>query len=123
MSLETLERNSMGDSILLTIKKLLGIGDDYKYFDEDIIIHINSVLMILNQLGIGPEAGFSISDESATWSDFVDNLSMLEAVRSYVYIKVRLLFDPPTSSFTITALENQIKELEWRLNVMAESKL
>lgn len=123
MSLETLERNSMGDSILLTIKKLLGIGDDYKYFDEDIIIHINSVLMILNQLGIGPEAGFSISDESATWSDFVDNLSMLEAVRSYVYIKVRLLFDPPTSSFTITALENQIKELEWRLNVMAESEL
>lgn len=113
----------MGDSILLTIKKLLGIGDDYKYFDEDIIIHINSVLMILNQLGIGPVTGFSISDESATWSDFVDNLSMLEAVRSYVYIKVRLLFDPPTSSFTITALENQIKELEWRLNVMAESKL
>lgn len=113
----------MGDSILLTIKKLLGIGDDYKYFDEDIIIHINSVLMILNQLGIGPEAGFSISDESATWSDFVDNLSMLEAVRSYVYTKVRLLFDPPTSSFTITALENQIKELEWRLNVMAESEL
>lgn len=123
MSLETLERNSMGDSILLTIKKLLGIGDDYEYFDEDIIIHINSVLMILNQLGIGPVTGFSISDESATWSDFVDNLSMLEAVRSYVYIKVRLLFDPPTSSFTITALENQIKELEWRLNVMAESKL
>lgn len=113
----------MGDSILLTIKKLLGIGNDYKYFDEDIIIHINSVLMILNQLGIGPVTGFSISDESATWSDFVDNLSMLEAVRSYVYIKVRLLFDPPTSSFTITALENQIKELEWRLNVMAESKL
>lgn len=113
----------MGDSILLTIKKLLGIGDDYEYFDEDIIIHINSVLMILNQLGIGPVTGFSISDESATWSDFVDNLSMLEAVRSYVYIKVRLLFDPPTSSFTITALENQIKELEWRLNVMAESKL
>ena len=112
----------MGDSILLTIKKLLGIGDDYEYFDEDIIIHINSVLMILNQLGIGPVTGFSIS-ESATWSDFVDNLSMLEAVRSYVYIKVRLLFDPPTSSFTITALENQIKELEWRLNVMAESKL
>lgn len=113
----------MGDSILLTIKKLLGIGDDYKYFDEDIIIHINSVLMILNQLGIGPVTGFSISDESATWSDFVDNLSMLEAVRSYVYTKVRLLFDPPTSSFTITALENQIKELEWRLNVMAESQL
>lgn len=113
----------MGDSILLTIKKLLGIGDDYEYFDEDIIIHINSVLMILNQLGIGPVTGFSISDESATWSDFVDNLSMLEAVRSYVYIKVRLLFDPPTSSFTITALENQIKELEWRLNVMAESEL
>lgn len=113
----------MGDSILLTIKKLLGIGDDYEYFDEDIIIHINSVLMILNQLGIGPVTGFSISDESATWSDFVDNLSMLEAVRSYVYIKVRLLFDPPTSSFTITAFENQIKELEWRLNVMAESKL
>lgn len=113
----------MDDSILLTIKKLLGIGDDYEYFDEDIIIHINSVLMILNQLGIGPVTGFSISDESATWSDFVGNLSMLEAVRSYVYIKVRLLFDPPTSSFAITALENQIKELEWRLNVMAESKL
>lgn len=111
----------MNDSILLTIKKLLGIGDDYEYFDEDIIMHINSVLMILNQLGIGPEAGFSISDEYSTWSEFTEKLSMLEALKTYVYMRVRLMFDPPSSSFVINSIENQIKELEWRLNVMVET--
>ena len=112
----------MGDSILLSIKKLLGIGDDYKYFDEDIIMHINSVFMILNQLGIGPEAGFSISDESATWSDFTEDIQMLEALRTYVYMRVRLMFDPPSSSFVLNSFENQYKELEWRLNVMVDPK-
>lgn len=112
----------MSDSILLSIKKLLGIGDDYEYFDEDIIMHINSVFMILNQLGIGPEAGFSISDESSTWSEFTEKLSMLEALKTYVYMRVRLMFDPPSSSFVLTSFENQIKELEWRLNVMVDPK-
>lgn len=112
----------MGDSILLSIKKLLGIGDDYKHFDEDIIMHINSVFMILNQLGIGPEAGFSISDESSMWEDFTEDITLLEALRTYVYMRVRLMFDPPSSSFVLTSFENQIKELEWRLNVMVDPK-
>lgn len=112
----------MSDSILLSIKKLLGIGEDYEYFDEDIIMHINSVLMILNQLGIGPEAGFSISDESSTWGDFTENMGFLEALKTYVYMRVRLMFDPPSSSFVLTSFENQIKELEWRLNVMVDPK-
>lgn len=111
----------MEDSILLSIKKLLGIGDDYEYFDKDIIMHINSVLMILNQLGIGPSAGFFITDESTVWDDFITDVSNLEAIKSYVYMKVRLMFDPPSSSFVINSIENQIKELEWRLNVMVET--
>lgn len=107
------------DSILRTIKKLLGIDDDYHQFDQDLIIHINSVLMILNQLGIGPSTGFSIKDEREQWSDFTD-VTLIEAVRSYVYMRVRLLFDPPTTSFVLTSLENQAKEYEWRLNVMVD---
>ena len=107
------------DSILRTIKKLLGIDDEYHQFDQDLIIHINSVFMILNQLGIGPSTGFSIKDEREQWNDFTDT-SLIEAVRSYVYMRVRLLFDPPTTSFVLTSLENQAKEYEWRLNVMVD---
>ena len=107
------------DSILMSVKKVLGIPDDYKVFDPDIIMHINSVFMILNQLGIGPEDGFSITSETEQWLDFAD-LSMINAVKSYVYLRVRILFDPPTSSFVLTSMENQYKELEWRLNVMVD---
>ena len=111
----------MGDSILTSIKKLLGITEEYKHFDADIIIHINSVFMILKQLGVGPPDGFSISDETPVWSDFIDNSSDIESVKSYVYLKVKLLFDPPLSSAAMDAMKQLISELEWRLTLAAES--
>lgn len=109
------------ESILTSIKKLLGIADEYKHFDVDIIMHINSVFSILTQLGVGPSKGFSISDELATWEDYIPNSTNLEAVKSYVYMKVRLLFDPPTSSAAIESMKQLISELEWRINVAAET--
>jgi len=105
------------DSILTSIKKLLGIAEDYEHFDPDIIVHINSVFTILYQMGVGPENGFEISDKYATWSDFTSNETLLNSVKSYVYLKVRLLFDPPTVSAVSEATKNMISELEWRLNV------
>ena len=119
MSLEEVERTGMNESILLTVKKALGIVEEYRYFDADIIMHINGILMILNQLGIGPKEGFSIKDETDSWDDFCD-LRYIEAVKPYVCMRVRLLFDPPTTSFVLSSLENQIKEYEWRLNVMVD---
>ena len=109
------------DSILLLIKKKLGIAPDYHAFDEDIVTDINTVLFSLNQIGIGVE-DFSIKDETALWSDFLGDSKNYEAVKTYVYIKVKLVFDPPTSSFVITALEKQASELEWRLNVKYETQ-
>lgn len=110
------------ESILTSIKKLLGIAEEYKQFDPDIIMHINSVFMILNQLGVGPENGFSISDSSAIWDDFIPSDSKnFEAVKSYIHLKVKLLFDPPLSSSVMEAMKQMISELEWRLNVEAES--
>ena len=108
------------ESILTSIKKLLGITEDYEHFDADIIMHINSVFMILNQLGVGPEKGFSISDETATWNDYLLDGSNLEAVKSYIHLKVKLLFDPPLSSSVMESMQHMISELEWRLNVQAE---
>lgn len=110
------------ESILTSIKKLLGIEEDYVHFDPDIIMHINSVFMILNQLGVGPPEGFRIEDDIATWADYTDNNLLYESVKTYIYLKVRLLFDPPASSSLIEAMNRQISELEWRLNVAAESK-
>lgn len=111
----------MNDSILTSIKKLLGITEEYEHFDQDIIIHINSVFMILNQLGVGPSNGFSIMDKTAVWSDFIVDKKNLEAVKSYIYLKVRLLFDPPASSAVMESMNRMISELEFRLNVSAES--
>ena len=108
------------DSILTSIKKLLGITEDYEHFDQDVIIHINSALSVLTQLGVGPEAGFFIEDSSAIWSDFVGNTSKLELIKTYIYLKVRLVFDPPTSSAVIDAINRQISELEWRINVTVD---
>ena len=108
------------DSILISIKKMLGIAEEYTPFDIDIILHINSVFMILNQLGIGPSSGFRIEDDSATWSDFTEDKLDVEAVKSYIYLKVRLLFDPPSSSAAMESINRLISELEWRLNVAAE---
>ena len=103
------------NSILTSIKKLLGPEEDDTQFDGDIIIHINSVFMILNQLGVGPAAGFSIVDKSKTWTDYLGAEANVEAVKSYIYLKVRLIFDPPFAASLIEAIERQIAELEWRL--------
>lgn len=109
------------DSILLLIKKKLGIAPDYHAFDEDITTDINTVLFSLNQIGVGTE-DFAIKDETALWSDFLGESKNYEAAKTYIYLKVRLMFDPPTSSFVITALEKQASELEWRLNVKYETQ-
>ena len=103
------------DSILTSVKKLLGLTEEYTAFDTDLIMHINSVLMILNQMGVGPEKPFSISDATATWSEFCQQRADIEAVRSYVALKVRMLFAPPQSSTVMEATKNLISELEWRL--------
>lgn len=105
------------DSILTSVKKLLGIDDSYTHFDVDIIMHINSVFMILNQMGVGPTTTFTISDKYAVWSDFIsDTNPKIEMVKSYMYMKVRLLFDPPTSSAVMEAMNRSIAEFEWRLH-------
>ena len=108
------------DSILNSVKKKLGIQEDYTHFDEDIIIDINSVFMILNQLGVGPDEPFTIEDEDAYWEDFIES-TRIEAVKSYMYMRVRLMFDPPTSGFLVDSLNKQIAELEWRMLVQAET--
>lgn len=110
------------ESILTSIKKLLLIPEEYEHFDTDIIIHINSVFMTLTQLGVGPAQGFTIIDEEAVWTDFIKDPIKLQAVKTYVYLKVRLLFDPSSlGSATLAAYERQIQELEWRLNVEVET--
>ena len=110
------------DSILVSIKKLLGIAADYTHFDPDIIMHINSAFSVLTQLGVGPPEGFRIDDDAKTWNDFISDTIRLDAVKSYVYLKVSLMFDPPASSAVLSAKERQISELEWRLNVAAEQE-
>ena len=109
------------DSILTPIKTMLGITEDYTYFDADLITHINSVFMILNQLGVGPTTCFSIEDKTALWSDFLTDDTDLSLVRSYMGAKVRLFFDPPTSSIVMECMQKLISEMEWRLNVEAEN--
>lgn len=108
------------DSILTSIKKLLGITAEYTQFDADLIIHINSVFSILTQLGVGPSTGFSIHDEYSVWTDFLPEDPRLEMVKTYVYLKVRLMFDPPDRSAVADAMKRQIDELEFRLNVAAD---
>ena len=107
-------------SILNTIKKMLGIDVSLDVFDTDIITHINSAFMTLKQLGVGPEVGFHIENDSEIWSDFIDE-SRYNEVKTYVYLRVRLLFDPPGTSFHITAIKEQIQELEWRIREERES--
>lgn len=110
------------DSILVSIKKLLGISEEYTQFDDDIIMHINSAFLNLAQLGVGPEEGFFIEDDSSDWDDFVDieNNAQLQAIKTYMYLKVKLLFDPPLSSAVIESTNRMISELEWRLNAAVE---
>ena len=109
------------ESILTSIKKLLGIAEDYDHFDVDLIIHINTVLMGLTQMGVGPTEGYMITSSFNTWDQFIDEDKNLAAVKSYVYLKVKLLFDPPLGSAHIETINRAISELEWRLNIEAES--
>ena len=104
------------DSILDTIKKLLGPDQSYNYFDQDIIIHINTAIMNLTDIGVGPKEGFSIKSSKEVWSDFIKDIKQFEAVKTYIYLKVKLIFDPPLSSSVIELFEKQISEIEWRLN-------
>ena len=108
------------DSILTSIKKLLGIVEEDTNFDVDIIMHINSAFSVLTQLGVGPAAGFSIEDNSVYWEDYVGDDPRLEMVKTYVYMKVRVIFDPPTSATVMQAINSRISELEWRLNVAVD---
>ena len=110
----------MATSILTSIKKLLGPTEEDTSFDVDITMHINSAFFRLNQLGVGPSDGFFITDKTKTWEEFLVARKDLEAVKSYVYQKVRLVFDPPQSAFLVEALKESIKEFEWTINVQAE---
>ena len=110
----------METSILTSIKKMLGVAEDYTEFDEDIITHINSVFLNLTQLGVGPEEGFMIEDDTAVWEDFINDSVQLQAVKTYVYLKVKLLFDPPLSSSVTESINRMIAELEWRLNAAVD---
>lgn len=107
-------------SILDSVKKPLGIDSSYDVFDQDIIMHINSVFATLQQLGVGPSDAFAIEDSSANWDEFIKDTKNINSVKSYIYIKVRLLFDPPTTSFALDAMKKQADEYEWRLNVAAD---
>lgn len=108
------------DSILDSVKKLLGFSPDDESFDHDIITHINSVFFTLQQLGVGPKDSFMIVDKDAKWDEFVGVEKNINAVKSYVYLKVRLLFDPPSTSFAIASMEKVALEYEWRLNIQVD---
>lgn len=110
----------MNDSILITIKKMLGFDADYTAFDTDIIVAINSALMVLGQLGVC-DPGFMITGADETWAAMLKDSTLLESAKLHMYLKVKVAFDPPSSSFVLASFENQIKEMEWRLNVQAES--
>lgn len=112
----------MTQSILTSIKKLLGITEESTDFDTDIIIFINSVFPILLQLGVGPEEGFKIEDSKTTWLDYLGEKDLLKyaPVKTFIYLKVKLVFDPPLSSFIAESYNRTLSELEWRLNVMAD---
>ncbi len=110
----------MDESILDSIKKLLGLPPDYDNFDQDIIIHINTYLGVLNQMGVG-KTGFYIEDDGPTWDEFLKGHSVsLHEVKTYIYLRVKMVFDPPTSSLVADAINKNIDELGWRLNVKVD---
>lgn len=105
------------ESILTSVKKMLGITEEYKHFDADLVMHINAVFMVMNQLGVGPAEGFAIKGEEELWTDFIPDDMQLGLVKSYMHLKVKLLFDPPLGSAVIDVMNRMIEEFEWRLNV------
>lgn len=112
----------MSESILISTKKILGVAASDTSFDLDILTHINSTFAVLNDLGVGPPEGFAITGDSQKWSDYLGPEPYWNSARTYVYMKVRLAFDPPTTGFHVEALKEQIRELEWRLNTYREGK-
>lgn len=110
------------DSILNTIKKTLSIEPECTDFDQELILHINSVFSVLTQLGVGPDEGFFIEDETEIWDDFIEDMKKIQMVKTYIGLKVRLLFDPPTTSFAIESIKNAATEYEWRLNVECDKE-
>ncbi len=110
----------MESSILISTKKILGVAANYTAFDLDILTHINTALAILDQLGVGPVGGFYIEDDSSEWTELAIPQNQLSLVRTYIFLKVRMLFDPPTTSYLIEATKNQIDQLEWRLSIFRE---
>ena len=116
----SLEEVRLMDSVLNSIKKLLGIQESYTIFDADLIMHINSTFAMLNQIGIGPKEGFMIEDSYTTWDEYITqaNESM---VKSYIYLKVRLLFDPPSNNSLTESINRQLSELEWRLLLVGDT--
>lgn len=112
---------NISDSILLTVKKMLGIPEDHHAFDVDVIVFINSAFFTLNQNGVGPEKPFKLESEEQTWKEFLGNqIDDLNGVDTYVYLKTRLLFDPPTNSFIVDQFTKECEELLWRFNVQME---
>lgn len=115
----------MNDSILITVKKLIGLAEDDASFDEDLLVHINSVLLVLTQLGIGVSTGFDLQDDSASWEDLLGpdcDPEVFRSVKSYITLKVRKIFDPPQNGTVMQAIDSAINELEWRLNVQVDPK-
>lgn len=111
------------NSILNSTKKILGMAPEFKAFDLDLVTHINSVFSDLEQIGVGPAGGFFIEDETTEWGDLLGSDPRLNRVKSYVYLRVRLLFDPPATSFAITSLEKQAEQMEFRLMVATDPVL
>ena len=110
----------MQDSILMTIRKLV-CGDPYAdHFDTDLLVHINACFSILNQLGVGPENGFVVTDETQSWSSYIADNRTLNMVKTYVTLKVKKIFDPPLTSSVLEAMDKEISQLEWRLNVAVD---
>lgn len=109
------------ESILTSIKKLLGIHEEYTIFDSDLIIYINTAFAILNQIGVGPEAGFMIEDSNAVWDDYIEDYNYA-MVKSFIFLRVRLAFDPPSSTALLESMQNQLAELTWRLELEGQNK-
>ena len=110
----------MQDSILMTIRKLV-CGNPYAdHFDTDLLVHINACFSVLNQLGVGPENGFVVTDETQSWSSYIADNYRLNMVKTYVTLKVKKIFDPPLTSSVLEAMDKEISQLEWRLNVAVD---
>lgn len=111
------------DSILTSIKAQLGIFSEETGFDNELVLDINSVFSTLYQLGVGPDNGFAIIDASSTWTEYLSNEAALNMVKSYMHLKVRMLFDPPSNSSYLNSVTEMIKEYEWRMSVFGHSNL